>query len=110
MMESPNSHPMKVRLPVAALGTSLPLFLAITYTLSVLFDLWVPGAMLYGSWLRLLPGMHGPSWTGFVFGLAESVVIGWYVAVVFAAIFNATFLTLNRRDGARGGLAARRGY
>jgi hypothetical protein len=41
-----------------------------------------------GAWLPLLPGVVWLSWQGFLLGLAESFVYGWYVALVFAPLFN----------------------
>jgi uncharacterized membrane protein len=76
------------RIPVKALGFSLSSFLAISYVLCVLFDLWFPDLAMRGAWLPLLPGVVWLSWQGFLLGLAESFVYGWYVALVFAPLFN----------------------
>jgi hypothetical protein len=76
------------RIPVVALGMSLGLFLAVTYTLCVLFDLWFPGQAMYETWLRLLPGFTWLSWPSFFLGLAESFAYGWYVALIFVPFFN----------------------
>ncbi|WP_232845813.1 DUF5676 family membrane protein [Aurantimonas marina] len=76
------------RLPVVALGTSLGLFLAVTFTLCVGFDLLFPGQAMYESWLRLLPGFTWLSWPSFFLGLAESFAYGWYVALVFGPLYN----------------------
>jgi hypothetical protein len=76
------------RIPVFALGMSLGAFLALTYVLCVLFDLWVPGEAMYQSWLRLLPGFTWLSWGSFALGLGESFAYGWYVALVFGPLFN----------------------
>jgi hypothetical protein len=84
--------PLPVRsppyIPVVALGMSLGLFLAVTYTLCVLFDLWFPGQAMYETWLRLLPGVTWLSWPSFFLGLAESFAYGWYVALIFVPFFN----------------------
>ena len=76
------------RLPVLALGASLGSFLAITYMLCVLFDLWFPEQAMYQTWLRLLPGFTWLSWPSFFLGLVESFAYGWYVALVFAPLYN----------------------
>ena len=76
------------RLPVIALGLSLGAFLAITYVLCVGFDLLFPGQAMYQTWLRLLPGFSWLSWPSFLLGLIESFAYGWYVALVFAPLFN----------------------
>lgn len=75
-------------IPVVALGMSLGLFLALTFVLCVLFDLWVPGMAMYETWLRLLPGFTWFSWPSFFLGLTESFAYGWYVALVFAPLYN----------------------
>ena len=76
------------RIPVFAFGMSLGLFLAVTYLLCVLFDLWFPGQAMNQAWLRLLPGFTWLSWPSFFLGLAESFAYGWYVALVFAPLYN----------------------
>lgn len=76
------------RLPVVVLGTSLGIFLAITFVLCVVFDLIFPEQAMYQTWLRLLPGFTWLTWPSFLLGLVESFAYGWYVALVFAPIFN----------------------
>ncbi len=82
----PMAAPM--RIPVLALGTSLGTFLAVTYSLCVAFDLIFPGQAMYQTWLGLLPGFTWLSLTSFMLGLVESFAYGWYVALVFAPLFN----------------------
>ncbi len=77
-----------VRIPVVAFGTSLGLFLAITYVLCVIFDLIFPQQAMYQTWLRLLPGFTWLSWRSFLLGLVESFAYGWYVALMFGPLFN----------------------
>jgi hypothetical protein len=79
------SHP---RLPVIALGMSLGLFLAVTFVLCVGFDLLFPKMAMYQTWLKLLPGFTWLSWPSFFLGLIESFAYGWYIALVFAPLFN----------------------
>lgn len=78
-------HP---RLPVVALGMSLGIFLALTFVLCVGFDLLFPEHAMYETWLRLLPGFTWLTWQSFLLGLVESFAYGWYVALVFAPLFN----------------------
>jgi 2TM family of unknown function (DUF5676) len=78
----------RARVPVLALGLSLGLFLAITYVLCVLFDLWFPAQAMYQAWLRLLPGFTWLTWPSFFLGLIESFAYGWYVALVFGPLYN----------------------
>lgn len=76
------------RIPVLAFGMSLGAFFAITFTLCVGFDLLFPGGAMYETWMRLLPGFTWLTWPSFFLGLVESHAYGWYVALVFAPIFN----------------------
>jgi hypothetical protein len=76
------------RIPVVALGMSLGVFLAITFVLCVLFDLWFPAQAMNPLWAPLLPGFTWLSWTSFVVGLVESFAYGWYVALVFGPLYN----------------------
>jgi hypothetical protein len=77
-----------VRIPVAALGLSLGIFFLITFALCVGYDLLFPGQAMYQSWLRLLPGFTWLSWRSFGLGLVETFLYGWYVALVFAPLYN----------------------
>ena len=77
-----------VRIPVFAFGLSLGVFFAITFVLCVLFDLIFPAQAMYQSWLRLLPGFTWLTWPSFLLGLIESFGYGWYVALIFAPLFN----------------------
>ncbi len=77
------------RIPVLALGMSLGLFLAITFTLCVVFGLIFPGAAMFRAWIELLPGFTWLSWPSFLLGLVESFAYGWYIALIFAPLFNA---------------------
>lgn len=76
------------RIPVAALGMSLGSFFVVTFVLCVLFDLWFPDLAMNAAWAPLLPGFVWISWTSFALGLVESFAFGWYVALVFAPLYN----------------------
>jgi hypothetical protein len=76
-------------IPVFALGLSLGLFFAITYTLCILYYLWFPDQFLNHAVLSLfLPGFKLLSWASFFLGLLESFAYGWYIALVFAPLYN----------------------
>jgi len=79
---------VRSRIPVVALGMSLGLFLAITFVLCVVWGLILPGAAIHPSWQALLPGFIWLSWQSFLLSLAESFAYGWYVALIFAPLFN----------------------
>jgi hypothetical protein len=77
------------RIPVLALGTSLGLFLAISYMLCVLFYLWFPEmAAKHLVLVLFLPGFKLLTWPSFFLGLIESFGYGWYVALVFGPLYN----------------------
>lgn len=76
------------RIPVIAFGMSLGVFFAVTFALCVAFDLIFPGMAMYETWLKLLPGFTWISLPSFLLGLVESFAYGWYVALVFAPLFN----------------------
>lgn len=76
------------RVPVVALGMSLGSFLALTFVLCVLFDLWFPALAMNPVWAPLLPGFSWISWNSFALGLVESFAYGWYVALVFGPLYN----------------------
>lgn len=75
--------------PVVALGWALSLFLALTYVICVLFDLIFPDFAMNGIWSGLLPGFVWLTPVGFIIGLVESFLYGWYAALVFGGLFNA---------------------
>ena len=75
---------------------SLGIFLAVTFVLCVLFDLWFPEAAMYETWLKLLPGFTWLTWPSFFLGLAESFAYGWYIALIFGPLFNLFASRFNR--------------
>lgn len=76
------------RLSVIALGLSLGVFLMISFTLCVLFDLAFPSLAMNPVWALLLPGFTWLSWGSFALGLVESFAYGVYVALIFGPLFN----------------------
>ncbi len=76
------------RIPIMALGMSLGGFLSLTFVLCVLFDLWFPTFAMNPAWALLLPGFTWISWTSFFVGLVETFAYGWYVALIFAPLYN----------------------
>jgi 2TM family of unknown function (DUF5676) len=77
------------RIPVFSLGMALSLFLAVSYVLCVLGYLLFPGLPIEHSALAIfLPGFTLLSLQSFVIGLVESFAWGWYIALVFAPIYN----------------------
>lgn len=76
------------RIPVAAFGMSLGLFLAATFVLCIGFDLIFPGQAMYQTWSKLLPGFTWLTWPSFLLGGVEAFAYGWFVALIFAPLFN----------------------
>jgi len=75
-------------IPVLALGMGLGMFLALTYVLCVVFDLWFPALAMHPVWAPLLPGFVWISWGSFFLGLIEAFAYGWYVALLFGPLYN----------------------
>lgn len=73
---------------IVALGMTLGVLLAVTFTVCVLFDLAFPEYAMYRAWAPLFPGFSWLSWTSFVIGLVESFAYGWYFALLFAPLYN----------------------
>ena len=75
------------QIPIITLGLSLSVFFAITYLLCLAFILIIPDVGLHVPWFQFLPGFS-LSAPGILLGLVESVAYGWYVALLFGALFN----------------------
>lgn len=76
------------RLSIFKVGMSLGLFLAITFSLCVAFDLLFPAYAMNPAWGMLLPGFKWLSLTSFLIGLLETFVYGWYIAIIYVPIYN----------------------
>lgn len=76
-------------LPVVTLGWALSLFLGITYLVCIVFDLIFPSYAMYETWAGLLPGFVWLTPSGFAIGFAESLLYGWYVALLLGGLYNA---------------------
>jgi hypothetical protein len=75
-------------LSLVAVGHATSLFLAITFTLCVTFDLLFPTRAMYQSWQNLLPGFTWITWSTFFLGLIESYGYGWYLALIWVPLYN----------------------
>ena len=80
--------PNVARIPIVALGLSLSLFLALSFTLCVLAGLVLPDWSLHQPWLQFFPGFTWLTWQSFLLGLIESFAYGWYVALIFGPLYN----------------------
>jgi hypothetical protein len=79
---------MKTGISLVAVGHATSLFLAITFTVCVGFDLLFPEHAMYRAWRDLLPGFEWLSWQSFFLGLIESWGYGWYFALIWVPIYN----------------------
>lgn len=71
------------------LGLALSSFFLVSYLICILGYLAIPGVPVEHWALGIfLPGFTLLSWRSFFLGLVESVLWGWYVALVFASLYN----------------------
>ena len=85
-MQDNQPDPPMIR--ISALGNSMSLFLAITFILCVLFDLLMPEMAMHTAWEIFLPGFEWLTLTSFVLGLVETYAYGWYIALLWGALYN----------------------
>jgi hypothetical protein len=90
---------MKHGISLIAVGHASSLFLAITFSLCVAFDLLFPELAMYQVWLKLLPGFEWISWKSFFLGLAETYGYGWYFALIWVPFYNLVVSRQARRRG-----------
>ncbi len=83
-----STAPDERHLTVWSLGMSLGVFFSLTFTLCVLFDLWLPQFAMNPAWVALLPGFVWISWSSFALGLVETFAYGWYVALIFVPLYH----------------------
>ncbi len=88
---------MNRTISLAAVGHASSLFLLITFTLCVVFDLLFPAHAMFKAWQDLLPGFEWISWKSFVIGLIESYAYGWYFALIWVPIHN-YFISRNEKS------------
>lgn len=82
-------------LSIKTVGLGLGTLFVVSYVLCLLFDLVFPGWAMYQVWQGLLPGF---SWSaaGLLIGLVETVLYGFYIAVIYVPVYN----YLQRRETA----------
>lgn len=79
---------MKPGVSIKAVGQASGIFLAVTFTLCVLFDLVFPHYAMYPLWEGLLPGFRWLSWPSWLLGVVETYVYGWYFALLWVPLYN----------------------
>lgn len=76
-------------IPVFAFGFALSLFLAIAFSLCIVFYFLFPEAVNNHAALQMiLPDLKMLSWKSYLIGLVQSFAFGWYIAFVFGPIYN----------------------
>jgi hypothetical protein len=76
-------------IPIVTLGMALSSFLACSYLICILGYLLLPALPVEHEALAIfLPGFTLLSWQSFALGLVESLAWGWYIAVLFGALYN----------------------
>ena len=76
-------------LSIKRLGLSLSAFFAISYVICIMGYLLMPDFPVQHEALAIfLPGFKLLSWQSYFLGLVESFAWGWYIAAVFALLYN----------------------
>lgn len=75
-------------LNVRVLGWALSSFFVTTYILCIALGIFIPDWEMHRPWLQFFPGFEWLTIQGFVIGLVEAFIYGWYVAVVFGPLYN----------------------
>ena len=85
-----DTSPSQARLiPVVPLGMALGLCLAISYLACIVLYFISPDMVAGHAMLTLfLPGFKLLDWYSFCLGLIESFGYGWYIALIFAPLYN----------------------
>lgn len=76
------------RLSIVRVGTALGAALGLSFAACVAWDAVFPAWKMYPFWRSLLPGFRWISVGGFFLGLAESVLLGFWGALVFVPLYN----------------------
>lgn len=74
---------------VIPVGHALSIFLAVTFTICILWGLATPTGMhMHEAWSPLLPGFHFISFQSYLIGLVEVYAYGWFIAALFVPLLN----------------------
>ena len=76
------------RITIVPLGLTLGCFLVITYIGCVLYGLLGFQQGMHQLLFQIIPGFTWITWPSFFIGLFWIFVWGWYIALVFAPLFN----------------------
>ena len=76
-------------------------FLAVSFVVCVAWDALFPQWAMRGTWAALLPGFEWLSVASFLLGLAETVIYGFWLALVVPLVQGTSRLFDNRDEAAR---------
>lgn len=76
------------RIAIMPLGLTLGFFLIITYVGCVVYGLFGFQQGMHQLLFQIIPGFTWITWPSFFIGLIWNFVLGWYIALVFAPLFN----------------------
>jgi hypothetical protein len=76
------------RIAIVPLGLTLGFFFVITYVLCVIYGLLGFQQGMHQLLFQIIPGFTWITWPSFFIGLFWTFVSGWYIALVFAPLFN----------------------
>jgi hypothetical protein len=79
---------MNHKISLLAFGHASSLFISISFTLCVVFDLLFPEHAMYEVWLKLLPGFEWISFKSFFLGLFISYLYGWFITLIWVPLYN----------------------
>ena len=87
--QAPSGEGEMSSLSIKRLGLSLSTFFAISYVICIMGYLFMPDFPVRHEALSMfLPGFKLLSWQSYFLGLIESFAWGWYIATVFAPLYN----------------------
>lgn len=76
-------------IPTLAFGMSLSLFLVISYVLCIVgYLVWPSLPINHAAFVLFGPDFQQLNATLFCLGLVESFAFGWYIALIFAPLYN----------------------
>jgi hypothetical protein len=85
-----HSEPDVRTIPIVAFGLALSAFVVVSYVICILGYLLLPGLPIEhaASLAMFFPGVTLLSWGSFFLGLVESILWGWYIALLFGWLYN----------------------
>lgn len=74
------------RLSIAVVGQAMSYFLTISFLFCVLLTVVTPYSEL--MWYNILPGVAPLTAASVLLGVVETLIYGWYFALVFVPLYN----------------------